>query len=101
MKTSATSENAEAVIQALLEKVRKRYITDSFVLPHILCGFETSEEKLQITDLLYQSVLTSIQFGQPRRAILYLQAFLIACKKTFGNDSVDTVIQALRSRIRL
>lgn len=55
---------------------------------------------LQLLDFLRQSVLTSLQFGQYRRAVWYLQAFSRMCEKTFGEDRRETVMQTLQKRIR-
>ena len=88
------------IISTLLNEISKQRITDASMLPIILGSDEKQADNLRIIDGLYQSVLTSLQFGQHRRAVWYLQAFSLMCDKTFEGSNKDHVIQALQRRIQ-
>ena len=95
------TEMVDEIISVLLDEIYKQHITDASVLPLILSRDEKQAENLRIIDFLHQSVLTSLQFGQYKRAVWYLQAFSLACDKAFGGSNKERVIQALRKRIRI
>lgn len=86
----------DQIISILLDKICKQNITDAFVLPLILSNDEKQAENLRVIDCLRQSVLTSLQFGQYRRAVWYLQALSLACDKIFGDSNTERVIQELQ-----
>ncbi len=89
------------IIGALLEGIYEQRITDSSVLPLILSRDEERIENLQVIDCMYQSVLTSLQFGQYRRAVWYLQAFSLICDKIFTDSNQKRIIQTLHKRIHI
>lgn len=95
------TEMMNHAISFLLDKICNKYITDSSVLPLILSNDNKQMQSLQLIDFLHQSVLTSLQFGQYRRAVWYLQAFYLACDKTFVGRNKEIVIQELQNRIRI
>ena len=70
------------------------------MLPLILCNNSQQMQSLQLMDFLHQSVLTSLQFGQYRRAVWYLQAFSLACDKTFAGRNMEIAIQELKNHMR-
>lgn len=94
-----TQKTEVEAITALLDGICGRTLKDAAVLPLILCNDKRWVDNLQLLDFLRQSVLTSLQFGQYRRAVWYLQAFSRMCEKTFGKDSRETVMQTLQKRI--
>lgn len=94
-KTAMTSQ----IIGVLFDEICKEHITDTSVLPLVLSNDEEQIKNLQIIDSLHQSVLTSLQFGQYRRAVWYLQAFSLACNKIFGDSNRESVIQILQKRV--
>ena len=89
------------LISVLLDEICTQYITEASVLPLILSNDEKQAENLRIIDCLHQSVMTSLQFGQYRRAVWYLQAFSLACDKTFVGRNKEIVIQELQNRMRI
>lgn len=93
------TEMIERIIRNLLDEIRERYITDASVMPLILVNDKKQAENLRVIDGLHQSVLTSLQFGQYRRAVWYLQAFALACGKVFGSSNKESVMQALQKRL--
>lgn len=99
MKTSEKAEMADKVIGVLLQKLYGQTLNDTAVLPLILSNDKRWTDNLQRLDFLRQSVLTSLQFGQYRRAVWYLQAFSRICEKAFGADSREYVIRLLQKRI--
>lgn len=91
----------DQIIRVLLDKICKQHITDASMIPLILSNDEQQTANIQIMDCLHQSVLTSLQFGQYRRAVWYLQAFSLVCDKTFESSSQERMIQVLQERIRI
>lgn len=94
-------EMLDQIIRILLDKICKRYITDAFVIPLILNNDKKKVKNLQILDCLHQSVLTSLQFAQYRRAVWYLQVFFQICDKTFEDSSRERAIRELQKRIQI
>lgn len=101
MTQSKKIERIDQIISGLLDEISKQYLTDASVLPLILSNDESQMKKLQILDFLQQSVLTSLQFGQYRRATWYLQAFSQVCDNTLGDRNQDGMIRMLRERIQI
>lgn len=94
------TEGIDQVIRVLLDELSKHYFTDASMLPLILSNDEKRTRNLHIIDGLRQSVLTSLQFEQYRRAVWYLQALSSWCAKTFEDSNQEHIIRALRKRIR-
>ena len=94
-------EMQEQVIRILLNEICKRYITDASIFPIILSNDAKQIENLKLVDSLQQSVLTSLRFGQYRRAVWYLQAFSRTCEKTFADGNRNRVARVLQKRIML
>lgn len=100
MRQTRKTEAETEAIAALLDEIRRRHIHAASMVPLILSGDGKRVERLSVIDFLHQSVLTSLQFGQYRRAVWYLQAFSRMCEKTFGEDSREYVMQTLQRRIK-
>lgn len=94
-------EMTDQVIRGLLDKICRKYITDASMVPFILSNDKKQTENLRILDGLHQSVLTSLQFGQYRRAVWYLQIFSRICDKTFEDSNREHVIGELHRRIQI
>ena len=101
MRQTRKAEAETAAIAALLDEIRRQYIHAVSMVPLILSGDRERVEDLRVIDFLHQSVLTSLQFGQYRRAVWYLQAFSRMCEKTFGESSRECVMETLQTRIKL
>lgn len=99
MTKSQKAEQVERTIRTLLEEIRDQYMTDTFMFPIILRNDEKQIENLRVIDCLYQSVLTSLQFGQYRRSVWYLQAFSLVCEKTFNGNYQEKMMQTLQAHI--
>lgn len=93
------TEMINRFISDLLNDIYDQYITDRSIIPLILSKDEGQVRDLKSIDALYRSVLTSLQFGQYRRAVWYLQAFALVCRKKLGDDSTKKVIHVLQKRI--
>lgn len=94
------AEIISQTISILLEKICKQYMSDTSMLPLILSDDAQHIKSLQIIDCLYQSVLTSLQFGQYRRAVWYLQALSSVCEKSLGRNSREEIVQTLQKHMR-
>jgi len=96
-----TEELVDQAIKTLLDELDRQYFTDSSILPIILSNDQRQLENLQLIDSLHQSVLTSLQFGQYRRAVWYLQAFSMECENVFGKDNKGLLVQKLRRNMEI
>lgn len=99
MMLTQETERVHRVISTLLDEIYQQNITESSMFPLILSNDEQQAKNLMILDGLLQSTRTSLQFGQYRRAVWYLQAFSLACDHTFGDRNKECVIQALNDCI--
>lgn len=95
------SERVDFIINTLLNIICKQYFTDASILPIVLSNDEQQIKNLQILDSLHQSVLTSLQFGQYRRASWYLQAFSVICSQTFENGNIENIINSVREHMQI
>lgn len=98
---SKEMEMTDQVIRGLLDKICKKHITDASMLPLILSKDKKQAENLRILDCLHQSVLTSLQFGQYRRAVWYLQAFSRLCNETFEDSVRERMIRVLQKHMQI
>jgi hypothetical protein len=73
----------------LAETVYNRYINAETIYPMILMDGRATSDALKIAGALYHSALSSLRFGQYRRAIWYLGAFDRWCRKTLNQEKSD------------
>lgn len=88
----------DEVLKAILDRIYKEYIDDDLIMAIILSEDKREKRNLEIIDALYQSVLTSIQFGKYKRAVWYLRAFFEMCKRNFGKDNRERILRSLPDR---
>ena len=88
-------ETTGLIIHDLLEYIRMQYMTEKVVIPILLSRDEKKVQNLKILDGLYGSVLTSLQFGQYRRAVWYLQAFAKFAAQYLDPQEQETILQSL------
>ena len=94
------AEEIYTIISEIAENIYKKYITATTMIPLILSKDKKHEKNLQILDCLYQSVLTSLQFGQYKRAVWYLQAFSLECDKILGDNNTMSIILTLQKLLQ-
>lgn len=92
-------ETTGMIIQSLLEQIRMQYMTEKSIIPILLSKDAKKMQYLKVLDGLYGSVLTSLQFGQYRRAVWYLQAFAQFIAQFLDPQEQETVLQSLNKQI--
>ena len=77
--------NSQAiVIYNLLCKLDEKYLAPENIRRAILEGNATKQAEIELVDSLCQSVITSLNFGDCKRAVKYLALAEGLCKKFFA-----------------
>ena len=77
--------NSQAiVIYNLLCKLDEKYLAPENIRRAILEGNTTKQAEFELIDSLCQSVITSLNFGDYKRAVKYLALAEGLCKKFFA-----------------
>ena len=71
----------EKIIYDLLCKLNEKYLTAEKIQQAILEKNIDLQAKIEFIDALCQTVITSLNFGDYRRAVKYLNLIEISCKK--------------------
>ena len=71
--------NQEALICNLLEKLEQKYLTDEQIRRAIIGNDVVKQDEIELIDALCQTVITSLNFGDYRRAVKYLALAINFC----------------------
>ena len=71
--------NQEALICNLLEKLEQKYLTDEQISRAIIGNDVVKQDEIELIDALCQAVITSLNFGDYRRAVKYLALAINFC----------------------
>ena len=71
----------ETVIYNLLLRLEEKYLTKEKIFRVILDGKSAEQTEIEFIDALCQTVLTSLNFGNYRRAAKYLALAANFCRK--------------------
>ena len=71
--------NQEALICNLLEKLEQKYLTDEQIRRAIIGNDVAKQDEIELIDALCQTVITSLNFGNYRRAVKYLALAINFC----------------------
>lgn len=71
--------NQEALICNLLEKLEQKYLTDEQIRRAIIGNDVVKQDEIELIDALCQAVITSLNFGDYRRAVKYLALAINFC----------------------
>ena len=71
----------ENQIYNLLLQLEDKYLTSEKIFRVILEGKQAEQDKIELIDALCQTVVTSLNFGDSRRAVKYLALAASFCKK--------------------
>lgn len=72
--------NQTAIIYNLLEKLEEKYLNEENIRQVILEGNVAKQGELEFIDSLCQTVITSLNFGDYKRAVKYLALTDAFCK---------------------
>lgn len=84
-------------LESLAEQTRRYFICREKVYPLLLSDPENIRLDLQKAGALYHNIITSLQFKQYHRAVLYLVAFRQFCEKTFGHKRILSSYKIINS----
>ena len=71
------------VLSDLTFEIKHRYLTDGNIINVLLERDKYKLKEHSMIDAVYQNILTSLQFGQYRKAVLYLVLFKRLCSRLF------------------
>ena len=69
-----------AIIYNLLGKLEEKYLSEEIILRAILEGDIAKQMQIEFVDALCQTVVTSLNFGDNKRAAKYLTLAAVFCK---------------------
>ncbi|MBR0262180.1 MAG: hypothetical protein IJQ85_10370 [Selenomonadaceae bacterium] len=72
--------NQETIIYNLLGKLEEKYLTSDKIRRAILEGNIAKQEEIEFIDALFQTVITSLNFGNYKRAVKYLALIEKFCR---------------------
>ena len=73
-----------ALIYGLLGKLEEKYLSDEIIRRTILEGNVAKQNEIEFIDALCQTIITSLNFGDYKRAIKYLALTEELCKNFFS-----------------
>lgn len=76
--------NQTAIIYNLLCKLNEKYLTSERIRRAILEGNISRQTKIELIDAICQTIVTSLNFGDYRRAVEYLILTERLCKNFFS-----------------
>ena len=68
------------LIYDLLGKLEEKYLTEEIIRRAILEGNVDKQNEIELIDALCQTVITSLNFGNYKRAVKYLSLAVSFCK---------------------
>lgn len=91
----------ERAISNILEKNYQIYLSPKRLTTFLLRGSSYDKTTIRLANELYYSALTSLQFGQYRRAVWYTKAFCLLCKNRLGKSRLEQKSKLLQQKFLL